>query len=169
MKSFGNKEAKKGKIERSWFLLQRAFVKMDVHRRGKNMSISPRSKAWAHVRFAAALLVAWALALGVSVKDAVPPVRASLALLKQKDVWQIPKNLEESLDRQRQIQAHYLSYGVYIPLDDIVIGAQDSRSQPLMKPIEGICGSTTPAVWVPVAFHFPIFGEKVFEWCLVRT
>ncbi len=137
------------------------------------MSNSPRSKTWASVRFTIAILSSWLMALAVSGKDAAAPLRASFALLKNSEIWDPPKNLEESIERQRQIQAHYLSYGVYIPLDDIVIGAQDTRSQPVVKPISGVCGpssgSTATAVWVPVAFHFPIFGEKVFEWCLVRT
>ena len=133
------------------------------------MPVSPGSSKWVRTRFVTALIFSWALALGVSAKDAVPSIRASFAILKQHELWELPRNLEESVDRQRQIQAHYLSYGVYIPLDDIVIGAQDSRSQPLMKPIEGMCGPSSTAIWVPVAFHFPIFGEKVFEWCLART
>lgn len=133
------------------------------------MPNSPRNKGWVQARFVLVLILSWAIALGVSAKDAVKPIRASLALLKQKEIWDPSKNLEESIERQRQIQAHYLSYGVYIPLDDIVIGAQDNRSQPFMKPIKGVCGPGSTAVWVPVAFHFPIFGEKVFEWCLVRT
>lgn len=142
---------------------------MKVHSRERNMSNSSGTKNWAKARFVTALILSWAIALAVSAKDAVPPLRASFAILKQTDLWEIPKSLEESLDRQRQIQAHYLSYGVYIPLDDIVIGAQDTRSQPLLASIEGVCGPGSTAIWVPVAFHFPILGEKVFEWCLVRT
>ena len=133
------------------------------------MSNFSGTKTWTQTSFVTAIILSWAFALAVSAKDAVPQFRASFAILKRKDLWEIPKNLEESLDRQRQIQAHYLSYGVYIPLDDIVIGAQDIRSQPIMTSIEGVCGHSSTAIWVPVAFHLPILGEKVFEWCLVRT
>lgn len=111
----------------------------------------------------------WVAAFAVSFQDAIPALRASYAILHSEDFWNPSKNLEESISRQRQIQAHYLSYGVYIPLDDIVIGAHVSNTQPLMKSIEGVCGPGVTAIWVPVAVHFPIFGEKVFEWCLVRT
>lgn len=133
------------------------------------MSISPITQSWGPARFALVITLSWVIALGLSARDAVPSLLASFTILKQSAVWETPKNLEESLHRQRQIQAHYLSYGVYIPLDDIVLGDHDTRSRPLMTPTEGVCGSSMSGIWVPVAFHFPIFGEKVFEWCLVRT
>ncbi len=105
----------------------------------------------------------------MTTSDAIQALRASYSALHVGEFWAPPKNLEESIERQRQIQAHYLSYGVYIPLDDIVMGAQDSQSQPLQKSIEGVCGPNTTSIWVPLAFHFPIVGEKVFEWCLAKT
>ncbi|MBC7533845.1 MAG: hypothetical protein H7318_19940 [Oligoflexus sp.] len=119
--------------------------------------------------FGALVVSFWAAAFAVTFYDAIPALRASYAILHRENFWNPSKNLEESITAQRQIQAHYLSYGVYIPLDDIVIGAHISNTQPLMKSIEGVCGPGATAIWVPVAFHFPIFGEKVFEWCLVRT
>lgn len=119
--------------------------------------------------FVALVVSFWATAFAVTFHDAIPAMRASYAILHSEHFWNPSKNLEESISRQRQIQAHYLSYGVYIPLDDIVIGAPVSNTQALMKSIEGVCGPGVTAIWVPVAFHFPIFGEKVFEWCLVRT
>ncbi|MBC7661702.1 MAG: hypothetical protein H7249_18560 [Chitinophagaceae bacterium] len=119
--------------------------------------------------FAALVLIAWGLAIIVSLRDAYPAFRASYAILQKDTFWNTAETAEESLTKQRQIQSHYLSYGVYIPLDDIVIGAHVSNTQALKKSIEGVCGPGSTAIWVPVAFHFPIFGEKVFEWCLVRT
>jgi hypothetical protein len=121
------------------------------------------------IGFGFLVLLLWSGAFAISFKDAIPAIRASYAILNSENFWDPSKNLEESISRQRQIQAHYLSYGVYIPLDDIVIGAHVSNTQPLMKSIEGVCGPGVTAIWVPVPFHFPIFGEKVFEWCLVRT
>ena len=133
------------------------------------MSISPSRVSRSKLTFAVLVLFAWGLVIFVSLKNAIPVLRASYVILHRDNFWNPTENLEESLSRQRQIQSHYLSYGVYIPLDDIVIGAHVSNTQPLMKSIEGVCGPGSTAIWVPVPFHFPIFGEKVFEWCLVRT
>ena len=122
-------------------------------------------------RIARVLLIIglWGCALSFSLRDASSALRASYAILHNDAFWNPSKNAEESITLQRQIQAHYLSYGVYIPLDDIVIGAHEINSQALQKLIEGVCGFNSTAVWVPVALHFPIIGEKVFEWCLART
>jgi hypothetical protein len=134
------------------------------------MSNSPAKDLWKKFAFGASVVLFWTSAFAITLQDAIAPLRASYAMMQGENFWLPSRNLEESISRQRQIQAHYLSYGVYIPLDDIVIGAHDSKStQPLMKNIEGVCGPGNTAIWVPVAFHFPIFGEKVFEWCLVRT
>ncbi len=119
--------------------------------------------------FGALVVCFWAAAFAVSLRDAVPALRATYAILHRDEFWSPSINQEESRAQQRHIQAHYLSYGVYIPLDDIVIGAHDAKTQTLARSLDGVCGPGTTAIWVPVAFHFPIFGEKVFEWCLVRT
>jgi len=118
--------------------------------------------------FGVVTVLCWIAAFAVTAKDAIPALRASYAILNRSEFWSPSKNPEGTVSHQRQIQAHYLSYGVYIPLDDIVIGAHDPTTQPVAKSLKGVCGPGATAIWVPVAFHFPIFGEKVFEWCLVR-
>ncbi len=133
------------------------------------MPQKPQSQFWRTLLLVHFGLVSWVLAGAISLHEAVPPIRASLALLDVLETWEPAKDLEEGISKQRQIQTHYLSYGVYIPLDDIVVGAQDSRSQPFMTSVKGLCGPSSTVVWVPIAVHFPILGEKVFEWCLART
>jgi hypothetical protein len=65
-----------------------------------------------------------------------------------------------------QVQKHFLSYGIYIPLSDIVAVSSnqpnDSRLNFLMRKS---CGSGMIHAWVPIQFRFPFFGARTYEWC----
>jgi len=71
-----------------------------------------------------------------------------------------------SLASRRKIQQHYLGYGVYVPIDDIILDNGDESSSSQIKVLKNSCGAGKIFVWVPLRFRFPIFGEKVMEWCL---
>lgn len=71
---------------------------------------------------------------------------------------------------KRTVQKHFLSNGVYIPLEDIFT---DSRRQ--KNPTGEIlfmrkkCGRGKIYVWVPFKINVPVYGQKVFEWCIRKT
>lgn len=80
--------------------------------------------------------------------------------------WEDPTRL---LELRRQVQRHFLSHSVYIPMEDIITSS----------PTDGAPGSATPAsllmqkacgrgrlfIWIPFKFQLPVNGEKVIEWC----
>jgi hypothetical protein len=115
----------------------------------------------------ALVLSLWIGAFAISAHDTANPLRASLSLLRSSDFEQLLNSKAPFLDIKRTIQSHYLSYGVYIPLDDIVLNAQEK--QPLRDLLESACKPGRATVWVPLKFHVPLAGEKVFEWCLVKV
>lgn len=70
------------------------------------------------------------------------------------------------LDLRRQIQKHFLSYAVYVPLEDIVsVTPGDPASGDLALLMQKACGKGRLYVWTPLKFRFPLTGEKVIEWC----
>lgn len=68
---------------------------------------------------------------------------------------------------QRKIQKHFLKYGIYIPMDDIVIDNQVGKiDETLFFLMRKSCGRGKLYIWVPLKIRIPIIGEKVVEWCL---
>jgi hypothetical protein len=112
----------------------------------------------------------WAAALYVSTHQAVKAAIASAFLLQNSELTNLlnkPQTL--ALDGQRFIQRHFLSYGVYIPLEDIVIRGMRSVEPTIVPLMEQSCGEGRAYVWVPLRFQLPAVGEKVLEWCLVKA
>ena len=70
------------------------------------------------------------------------------------------------LSTQRKIQKHFLSYGVYIPIDDIVVNMGLNKLDNYNQLHESTCGTAKIYIWLPIKIRFPIIGEKVWEWCL---
>lgn len=70
---------------------------------------------------------------------------------------------------QRKIQRHYLDYGIYIPIDDIIVNRGGDTNPSLIKMLERTCGRSPIYIWVPIRFRVPLAGEKVFEWCLTMS
>ena len=70
------------------------------------------------------------------------------------------------LEIQREVQKHYLSNGVYIPLEDIFFVEEIKQTNPdLTSAIVKSCGNATMAIWVPLLVRLPYIGERSFEWC----
>ncbi|WP_159455058.1 hypothetical protein [Pseudobacteriovorax antillogorgiicola] len=67
---------------------------------------------------------------------------------------------------KRKIQRHYLDYGIYIPIDDIILDLEGGTNIAQLKMLRKACGAGQTFVWIPLRFRFPMLGEKVFEWCL---
>jgi hypothetical protein len=112
----------------------------------------------------------WATALYVSTHQAAKAAIASAFLLQNSELTILlnkPQTL--ALDGQRFIQRHFLSYGVYIPLEDIVIRGMTSVEPTIVPLMEQSCGEGQAYVWVPLRFQLPVVGEKVLEWCLVKA
>ncbi len=67
---------------------------------------------------------------------------------------------------RRSIQKHFLGYGVYIPLEDIVLPKESTNSQDkLTFLMRNACGQAKLYVWVPLKIRLPYFGGKTWEWC----
>jgi hypothetical protein len=112
----------------------------------------------------------WATALYVSTHQAAKAAIASAFLLQNPELTTIinkPQSIAQ--DSQRFIQRHFLSYGVYIPLEDIVVRGKTSVEPTIVPLMEQSCGEGQAYVWVPLRFQLPVVGEKVLEWCLVKA
>jgi len=112
----------------------------------------------------------WATALYVSTHQAAKAAIASAFLLQDPELTILlnkPQTIAQ--DGQRFIQRHFLGYGVYIPLEDIVIRGKTSVEPTIVPLMEQSCGEGQAYVWVPLRFQLPVVGEKVLEWCLVKA
>jgi hypothetical protein len=75
-----------------------------------------------------------------------------------------------ALEIKRRIQKHFLSFDVYLPLEDIVfVDGSNNLPQDLSVALKKACGPSKFVVWLPLGFRLPIFGEKVIEWCWSPT
>lgn len=90
-------------------------------------------------------------------------VSASYRLPSFKDVTTL-----KYVDVQRKVQKHYLDYGIYIPLDDIILNQDENSAITQLSLLEQVCGEGTLYIWVPIRIRIPVLGEKVLEWCLLR-
>lgn len=112
----------------------------------------------------------WAVAFYVSTHQAAKALIAGAFFLNNRELLeQLDKPQTIALEAQRSIQRHFLSFGVYIPLEDIVIRGKDAEEQTLVPLLEQACGEGQAFVWVPLRFQLPVVGEKVLEWCLVKA
>ncbi len=116
----------------------------------------------------AAILV-WATAFYFSTHDAARSIIATGDLWLSQKWAGILTGEMQPIDQQRAIQRHYLSYGVYIPIDDIVVDASQPTLESDQTLFQTVCGKGRAYIWVPLHFQLPVFGEKVVEWCLVKA
>ena len=100
-----------------------------------------------------------------------PAMKASIAsyFLPKSLVFRNIQKASEPLIQKRALQKYYLSWDVYIPLDDIVISDERMIDHSLLKVLKSSCGVGRVFVWVPLRFHIPILGEKVLECCVAVT
>jgi hypothetical protein len=71
---------------------------------------------------------------------------------------------------KRGEQKFFLSYGIYVPLDDIMFTEQlATHGNKFTEVIERTCSGVSVgrgiAVWLPLKIKIPFFGERVSEWC----
>jgi len=100
--------------------------------------------------------------------------RVVQALLASADLRldQEPDSLLDSSDfelqQKRLVQQHFLKFGIYIPIDDVIVNDRNLVDEPYRSMLEKSCGSGRLFVWVPIKFRLPLIGEKIVEWCLVK-
>ena len=112
----------------------------------------------------------WALAFYVSTHEAAKALVASLFFLQNRSLYeQLTKPQMVALEAQRSVQRHFLSFNIYIPLEDIAIRGKETEEQTIIPMLEQFCGEGKAFVWVPLRFQLPVVGEKVLEWCLVKA
>ena len=135
-------------------------------------------KAWTHsfaVWFRSMPIFIWLVASLWVVAAYLTTKEANRSIIASMDLWIRPhwnEILSDSLtpiESQRAIQQHYLSYGVYIPIDDIVVNARQHPNESVISMLQSACGKGIIYIWVPLPMRFPLLGEKVFEWCLVKA
>ena len=71
-----------------------------------------------------------------------------------------------ALQFRRSIQRHFSDHGVYVPIEDIqIVDPQDPREVMFSLARQNQCDRARLHAWIPLRFKWPIFGEKVVEWC----
>lgn len=127
------------------------------------------------VAFALALL---APAVGATVWSCFPAARAYYA----SHVFELPAMSEQewgdaskTIELRRQMQKHFLSHNIYIPMEDIVVssgadeasgsGSETRGPANISALMQKACGRGRLYVWIPLKIRVPITGEKVIEWC----
>lgn len=70
------------------------------------------------------------------------------------------------LELQRDVQKHFLIYGVYIPLEDIMFTKRlTEKNKDLESVLRQTCGNSRFALWLPLIVRIPLVGERSSEWC----
>ena len=123
-----------------------------------------RSESWSIA------LISWLLALAVIVTwSGAPSIMALVATSQLEPIHRNPAldgDDQAILGLRRQIQKHYLNYGVYLPLEDIMLRDQVLKlNASLDNALHRYCSDAVLGIWVPLKFRLPIIGERVVEWC----
>jgi hypothetical protein len=123
-------------------------------------------KVWLYALILISLCLA---ALHLSVAQPVQVLFATTELILDPQYDSLVESNVAELKQQRRIQQLYLKYGIYVPLDDIVIRQGENGPSPYMALLEKACGRGQLYIWIPLKFQLPLIGERISEWCLVRT
>ena len=116
------------------------------------------------------LLLIWTGCLYLSTHIAAKAILASVMLMTHPQITKLLSvPAPPIIELKRLVHQHYLSYSIYIPLDDIVIYDQRRVEQPLISLLQQSCGAGSAYIWVPLKLQLPLLGEKVWEWCLIKA
>ena len=123
-----------------------------------------------HLAADALATISWIAAVAViSFASAYPAVRALVATARMEPVRHqviINNDLQVRAELRRQIQKHYLNYGIYVPVEDIMFRDQVLQlNQSLESSVHHYCSDAVLGIWVPLKFRLPLMGERVVEWC----
>lgn len=112
------------------------------------------------------LLASVLTSIYVTCLPAATTVLAGFHLLIDLDKPSLINSQGSDLHRKRLIQKHFLKYGIYIPIDDVVFTHGEHDETLYNQLLEKSCGEARLYIWVPLKFRLPLVGEKVSEWCL---
>jgi hypothetical protein len=123
------------------------------------------------------IIASWIFALGLMVVDSsYESLRAIWAVVRHPaiEVTRATSLGPKRTELKREEQRYFLSYGIYLPLDDIMFqdelienGARHGDS--LRSSCGGAKSGVTWAIWLPLKFRWPLIGERVSEWCWKPT
>lgn len=105
------------------------------------------------------------LTMSFSTSQALKALYAAYTLETEPDITANTLNNQEMLTARRKIQKHFTNTGIYVPMEDIVFTQTKKKDSRLHLLMHKACGPGKIYVWVPLKFKWPIFGERVFEWC----
>lgn len=114
--------------------------------------------------------LSWCLAiLSIALWSSWPAVKALSAALELKKISKqsvIQGSDSVKLEIQRNLQKHFLEFGVYVPLEDIMFTERVTEANPeLEATVNRVCGNAPLVVWIPLQFRLPLVGERSLEWC----
>lgn len=116
------------------------------------------------------ILVSWILAtLCAAIWSGWPVFHVMMGVSKMPPLSrkEITDGSEQTiLEVKRKLQKHFLRYGVYIPLEDIMMTEQVLKSnKDFTSVVRRVCGEAPLAVWLPLVIRVPVLGERSTEWC----
>ncbi len=109
------------------------------------------------------------LAIYVSTSYSLKAFVASAHFLIDLDTTSLLNSEGSALNQKRLIQKHFLRYGIYIPIDDVIFTQKGLHESQHLKFLQSSCGQASLYIWVPLKFRLPLIGEKVSEWCLATN
>lgn len=138
-----------------------------------NQVSAPPSRFWLSRRWLVGypcLFLALSIsATHLSTSQALTSLRASMDLKLDLEDSSLLNSSDLELQKKRLVQQHFLKYGIYIPLDDIIVNVNDRVVEPYRTLLSKSCGHAELYVWVPLKFRLPILGDKIVEWCLTKN
>lgn len=109
------------------------------------------------------------IAVYVSTSQSIKAFIASAHFLIDLDESSLLNSEGSDLNQKRLIQKHFLRYGVYIPIDDVIFANKGPNESLHVQFLQATCGQASLYIWVPLKFRLPLAGEKVSEWCLATN
>lgn len=126
---------------------------------------------WLEQRYARVLLVLALLlpAFAVATWTLMPPLRAVAAAYMITPVKMAKEPMDELgwVDFRRHLQKHFSSYGLYIPMEDIIVSDPNLVGRELTQFMQNACGDGSLYVWIPLKMRVPVYGTVVWDWCWV--
>jgi hypothetical protein len=119
------------------------------------------------------IILSWFLAfLTVFLWSTSDSIRVFVATLRHPALGKESLNLTEPVrtEFKRNEQKYFLDYGIYVPLEDIMYVEQlPSSGERYAESLKLTCADLSAkngmAIWLPIKIKWPLFGERVFEWC----
>lgn len=126
---------------------------------------------WLDMRYARLVIALLSLlpTIAVLIWTLRPPLQAITAAYMITPVTMSNQPMDEVtwVDFRRGLQKHFSGYGLYIPMEDIIVSDPNLVGQELTQFMQKACGDGTLYVWVPLKMRLPIYGTMIWDWCWV--